>query len=56
MTEDDKAWLKARLEPIACHDDKGANEHLDRTGSFSRFDEPGSVKTAREILAELEKR
>lgn len=48
----DVAWLKSRLEGIAAFDDEGANQHLARSGSYSRFDEPGSVKVAREILAE----
>lgn len=54
MTErkKDLAWLKSQLENVACFDDKGANEHLARSGSYNRFDEPGSVKIAREILAE----
>lgn len=49
------AWLIARLKKIACLDDKAANERLYLTGSYSAFDEPGSVKIAREILQELDR-
>ena len=38
------------LEEIACYDDKGANERLAARGSYSSFDEPGSVQTARAAL------
>lgn len=56
MTAEGLAWLKGQLQRIACFDDKLANEKLDRTGSWSGFDEPGSVQIAREILTELETR
>lgn len=44
--------LEAGLRMIACFDDVGANAHLERTGSYSRFDEPGSVQIARALLKE----
>lgn len=49
-------WLIVRLKKIACFDDKLANHHLETTGSYSCFDEPGSVRIARDILAEMESR
>lgn len=54
MTPEKIEWLRSRLGKIAALDDKLANVHLKNTGSYSAFDEPGSVKIAREILAELE--
>jgi hypothetical protein len=42
--------LQAALKRIACLGDSGANERLARTGSYSMFDEPGSVEIAREAL------
>lgn len=47
--------LVAVLKRIAAYDDTGASERLERTGSYSSFDEPHSVQLAREILAELNK-
>lgn len=44
------AWREA-LERIACFNDTSASQHLDRTGSYGYFDEPGSVQIARESLA-----
>lgn len=38
------------LYRIAAFDDKGASERLEITGSLSSFDEPGSVKMARDAL------
>lgn len=43
--------LIAALQKIACFDDDGADRHLSATGSYSMFDEPGSVKIARDALA-----
>jgi len=48
-------WLRERLTEIACLDDALANQRLETTGSYSCFDEPGSVRIAREILVELER-
>lgn len=44
------ATYEAALREIACYDDKGANERLKATGSYSYFDEPGSVMIARKAL------
>ena len=44
--------LKA-LRRIASFHDEGANEHLELTGRYSYFDEPGAVQTAREALKDL---
>lgn len=52
MNKKDLAWLKGQLERIAAFDDKYANDQLARSGSYTHFDEPDSVKIAREILAE----
>lgn len=43
----------AALTRIAALDDDGANQHLETTGSYGRFDEPGSVQVAREALQEI---
>jgi hypothetical protein len=42
--------LRAALEKIACFDDLGANKRLTSSGSYGSFDEPGSVRIAREAL------
>lgn len=42
--------IASALNLIACWGDKLANERLEKSGSYSGFDEPGSVKIAREIL------
>jgi hypothetical protein len=42
--------LYAALERIAAYDDVSANEQLAATGSYSAFDEPGSVRIARAAL------
>ena len=59
VTVADADWLIARvrkletaLTEIACFDDQGANQRLANTGSYSMFDEPGSVEQAREALKE----
>ena len=44
------AHLETALRQIAAFDDKGASERLTASGSYARFDEPGSVKIAREAL------
>ena len=46
---------ESALTEIACYDDKPANEHLEETGSYSRFDEPGSVSRARAALEAAKK-
>jgi hypothetical protein len=43
------------LERIAAFYDTGANAHLEKTGSYSLFDEPGSVRTAREALLKMKR-
>lgn len=45
--------LLAALMKIAAWDDRQGNDTLARTGSYEMFDEPGSVKIAREALAGL---
>lgn len=47
--------LVEALRTIARFDDKLANDHLIKTGSYSGFDEPGSVEIARAAIAEAEK-
>jgi len=42
--------LEGALREIASFNDKDASEHLERTGSYSLFDEPGSVEVARAAL------
>jgi chromosome segregation ATPase len=43
--------LREALEKIAAYDDTGAEANLKATGSYSSFDEPGSVQRARAALA-----
>jgi len=43
--------LKEALDAIACKDDEGANRHLELHGTYSLFDEPGSVQIARTALS-----
>ena len=50
LAEDLREAVKA-LEEIACFDDQGGTAHLAATGSYGRFDEPASVKIARQALA-----
>ncbi len=45
------AHLEAALTKIASFDDVGASQRLASSGSYARFDEPGSVQIAREALA-----
>jgi len=52
VTKELPRWVIDRLKRIASLDDKLANHHLETTGSYACFDEPGSVRIAREILAE----
>ena len=47
--------LMDALIKIAAFTDTGANAFLDRTGSYSCFDEPGSVEIARAAIANAEK-
>jgi len=47
----DVKGLVAALERIAAFDDEDASAHLEKTGSYSLFDEPGSVEIARAALA-----
>lgn len=42
--------LEAVLRTIASYDDKSANEYLEDFGSYSAFDEPGSVSLARDYF------
>lgn len=42
--------LRAALIEIASFDDEVANRNLGETGSYSSFDEPGSVQIARAAL------
>ena len=49
-----EALLDALIK-IAAFDDTSASEFLGRTGSYSCFDEPGSVKIARAAIANAEK-
>jgi hypothetical protein len=41
------------LKQIAAFNDEGASKHLEQTGSYSSFDEPGSVEIARKALASV---
>jgi len=41
------------LQAIAAYNDKMANNHLLNTGEYTAFDEPASVKLARDRLQEL---
>lgn len=45
------AEYEAALNSIACFDDEGGSQRLTNTGSYSGFDEPGSVRIAREVVA-----
>ncbi len=42
------------LQEIACLNDIDGNHHLALSGSYGMFDEPGSVRTARATLIEIE--
>jgi hypothetical protein len=44
--------LQAALTRIAAFDDPLASNHLEAHGSYGAFDESGSVRVAREALAE----
>lgn len=46
------ARYEAALNSIASWNDTGANERLKNTGSYSAFDEPGSVSEARAALTD----
>lgn len=41
------------IEKQAAYHDRGASKHLEKTGSYTQFDEPASVATARELLQNL---
>lgn len=41
------------LQSIAAYPDKDASHFLEMTGSYSGFDEPGSVRAAREALKNM---
>jgi hypothetical protein len=43
--------MRDALEKIAAFDDRHAQKRLDETGSWSGFDEPGSVQIARAALS-----
>lgn len=47
--------MRAALTEIAAFDDRLASESLARHGSYSSFDEPGAVQTAREALAKVQR-
>lgn len=55
MTPDFRKLTIARraLEKIAAFDDRGASEYLARTGKYTYFDEPSSVRTARKALRNI---
>jgi len=42
--------FRQELRLIACYGDESASKHLEVTGSYGAFDEPGSVQYARELL------
>lgn len=44
--------MREALRSIACFNDQSANQRLHETGSYSLFDEPGSVEIARAALGE----
>lgn len=44
--------LYAALNQIAAYNDVGASAHLESTGSYSAFDEPGAAQIARSALAQ----
>lgn len=48
-----KRAIKA-LTSMASFNDEHASMHFKHTGSYSGFDEPGSVEEAREALADIE--
>lgn len=48
------ARAEGALRKIACFDDVAANERLAKTGSYGSFDEPNSVRIARDALKEQE--
>ena len=51
-----KARLEVAMEAlnaIGCFDDRQGNRRLEETGSYSAFDEPGSVKNARNALKQI---
>lgn len=48
--EAENARLREALDRIAAWDDTGAGELLTACGSYSAFDEPGSVEIARKVL------
>jgi len=41
------------LDALSAQHDKGANEYLKKTGSYSQFDEPSCVRMVREFVQEL---
>lgn len=47
---DENERLRAALERIAAFDDIGASKVLESTGNYKYFDEPHSVKDARDAL------
>lgn len=46
--------LLEALEEIAAFNDRAANAYLKQTGSYSLFDEPGSVQIARAAIAKAQ--
>ncbi len=45
--------LVETLDRIATWSDTGAQTHLERTGSYGQFDEPGSAQMARDALGQF---
>lgn len=45
--------LERALMEIAAYDDEFASRKLEETGSYGKFDEPNSVRIAREALNKL---
>lgn len=57
MTEIDRLISAiAALTQIACYGDHAGNLLLERKGSYNAFDEPNSVRIARETLSEINDR
>lgn len=42
------------LEKIGAFDDEASNNYLERTGRYSHFDHPASVRIARQALQDIE--
>ena len=53
QAQDQMTVMYATLENLAAYHDRDASRQLQRTGSYSAFDEPNAVKTCRELLQRL---